>query len=85
MTDLGVDLIFEVEDQGPGISAEEEARMFDKGVTSKTDSGHGIGLYLVRQFVERWGGSITVENLAPCGSRFTLYLPKQPLDPEGAG
>jgi two-component system CitB family sensor kinase len=85
MTDLGLDLIFEVEDQGPGISAEEEARMFDKGVTSKTDSGHGIGLYLVRQFVERWGGSITVENLAPCGSRFTLYLPKQPLDPEGAG
>ncbi|WP_028671470.1 ATP-binding protein [Saccharospirillum impatiens] len=84
MTDLGLDLIFEVEDQGPGISAEEEARMFDKGVTSKTDSGHGFGLYLVRQFVERWGGSITVENLATGGSRFTLYLPKLPLNPTGA-
>ncbi|MEX0624369.1 MAG: ATP-binding protein, partial [Saccharospirillum sp.] len=84
MTDLGLDLIFEVEDQGPGISAEEEARMFEKGVTSKSGSGHGIGLYLVRQFVERWGGSITVENLAVGGSRFTLYLPKQPLNPVGA-
>lgn len=84
MMDLGLDLIFEVEDQGPGISAEEEARMFEKGVTSKTDSGHGFGLYLVRQFVERWGGSVTVENLAAGGSRFTLYLPKQPLNPVGA-
>lgn len=84
MTDLGLDLIFEVEDQGPGISTEEEARMFEKGVTSKPDSGHGFGLYLVRQFVERWGGSVTVENLAAGGSRFTLYLPKQPLNPAGA-
>jgi two-component system CitB family sensor kinase len=84
MTDLGLDLIFEVEDQGPGISFEEEARMFERGVTSKPENGHGIGLYLVRQFVERWGGSITVENLSPTGSRFTLYLPKQPLNPAGA-
>lgn len=76
MTDLGHDLIFEVEDQGPGIPDDQQERIFERGVTSKTETGHGIGLHLVRQFVHRWGGSVTVENLQTGGSRFTLYLPK---------
>ncbi|MFT6978873.1 MAG: two-component system CitB family sensor kinase [Marinobacter psychrophilus] len=79
MTDLGQDLIFEVEDQGPGIPLEVQNRMFEKGVTSKTGTHHGFGLHLVRQFLDSWGGSVTVENLkATGGSRFTLYLPKKP-------
>ncbi|PTY38290.1 histidine kinase [Saccharospirillum sp. MSK14-1] len=77
MTDLGHDLIFEVEDQGPGIPNEQRERIFEKGVTTKSDNNHGLGLHLVRSFVARWGGSITVEVLQT-GSRFTLYLPKQP-------
>ncbi|MDX1755291.1 MAG: sensor histidine kinase [Marinobacter sp.] len=85
MTDLGHDLIFEVEDQGPGIPDDQQERIFERGVTSKGESGHGIGLHLVRQFVQRWGGSITVENLQPTGSRFTLYLSKRPDDPKGSG
>lgn len=77
MTDLGNDLIFEVEDQGPGISPGEEERIFEKGVSSKQGDSHGIGLYLVRSFILRWGGSVTVDSLQPEGSRFTLYLPKR--------
>ncbi|MGO1463123.1 MAG: ATP-binding protein [Oleiphilaceae bacterium] len=77
MTDLGQDLIFEVEDQGPGISEEMQTRMFEKGETSKPGREHGFGLHLVRQFLDDWGGSITVENLSGAdGSRITLYLPK---------
>ncbi|BES72295.1 sensor histidine kinase [Marinobacter nanhaiticus D15-8W] len=78
MTDLGHDLIFEVEDQGPGIPPDQHERIFERGVTNKQDGDHGIGLYLVRQFVDRWGGSVTVESLQPSGSRFTLYLSKTP-------
>ncbi|MDV2078252.1 sensor histidine kinase [Marinobacter xestospongiae] len=78
MTDLGHDLIFEVDDQGPGIPDDQQQRIFERGVSSKPSEGHGIGLYLVRQFVNRWGGTITVENRQSGGSRFTLYLPKQP-------
>ncbi|MBZ0334048.1 sensor histidine kinase [Marinobacter sp. AL4B] len=80
MTDLGHELIFEVDDQGVGIGDNERERIFEKGVTSKHDTGkqHGYGLYLVRQFLDRWGGSITVESLPDAGSRFTLYLPKVP-------
>lgn len=78
MTDLGEDLIFEVEDQGAGIPEAERDRIFQKGVTTKAGEAHGYGLHLVSQFLNRWGGSITVENLASGGSRFTLYLPKRP-------
>ena len=77
MTDLGHELIFEVEDQGPGIPEESQQKIFEKGVTTKPGAEeHGYGLHLVRQFLNRWGGSITVENLPGVGSRFTLYLPK---------
>lgn len=77
MTDLGHDLIFEVGDQGPGIPDEQRERIFEKGVTTKSEANHGIGLHLVRSFVARWGGSVTLE-VQQSGSRFTLYLPKQP-------
>ena len=77
MTDLGHELIFEVEDQGPGIAPEVHHRIFEKGVTSKAGGEHGFGLHLVAQFLDVWGGSVTVENLSTSGgSRFTLYLPK---------
>lgn len=77
MTDLGHELIFEVEDQGPGIPEDSQQKIFEKGVTTKQGAEeHGYGLHLVRQFLNRWGGSIMVENLPGVGSRFTLYLPK---------
>jgi len=78
MTDLGQELIFEVEDQGPGIPEEAQQKIFEKGFSSKEGDEHGIGLHLVRLFLNRWGGSVTVENLHNGGSRFTLYLPKTP-------
>ncbi|MBQ0833109.1 sensor histidine kinase [Marinobacter sp.] len=79
MTDLGQELIFEVEDQGPGVAPEIQDQIFEKGITSKTGHEHGFGLHLVRQFLDSWGGSVTVENLSEAGgSRFTLYLPKNP-------
>jgi two-component system CitB family sensor kinase len=78
MTDLGNELIFEVEDQGPGISEEAQQKIFERGVSTKQGEEHGIGLHLVRQFLNRWGGSVTVENRPEGGSRFTLYLPKTP-------
>lgn len=77
MTDLGEELIFELEDQGPGVPAHARETIFRKGVSTKGDD-HGYGLHLVRQFLDRWGGSVTVEERPDGGSRFTLYLPKQP-------
>ncbi len=77
MTDLGHELIFEVQDQGPGIPEDARQRIFEKGVSTKPGAEHGYGLHLVRQFLNHWGGSITVDDLPGEGSRFTLYLPKK--------
>ena len=76
MTDLGNDLIFEIEDQGAGVSSDQQQRIFEKGVTSKTGSGHGIGLYLVKRLLDDLGGTLTLEPADNSGSRFIVYIPK---------
>ena len=76
MTDLGHDLIFEVEDQGPGLSTDQKQTIFAKGHSSKAEQGHGYGLHLVRQFVMQLHGSISIENADIGGSRFSIYIPK---------
>jgi len=81
MTDLGEELIFEVQDEGHGVPESAQRKIFERGVSTKGDD-HGIGLHLVQQFLNHWGGSITIENLAEGGSRFTLYLPKNPDAPD---
>ena len=76
MTDLGNDLIFEIEDQGAGITLEEQGRIFKRGVSSKEEPGHGIGLHLVNQQLGRIGATVTIEPGDTGGSRFTVYIPK---------
>ncbi|SHO54758.1 ATP-binding protein [Vibrio quintilis] len=79
MTDLGHELILEVEDEGPGISEMQQQRIFDHGYTTKNQPGHGIGLHLVKTLVTRFQGLITIESpvAGAQGSRFTVYLPKE--------
>jgi two-component system CitB family sensor kinase len=79
MTDLGDDLIFDVVDQGGGLSVEAQSKIFDKGYSSKNDSNHGLGLYLVMDYVTKHGGNIEVQSTLGTGSRFTLYLPKRAM------
>ncbi|WP_417526734.1 ATP-binding protein [Marinomonas shanghaiensis] len=77
MTDLGNDLIFEIEDQGAGIPVEEQARIFERGVSTKGEPNRGIGLHLVNQLLTRMGATIIIEPADLCGSRFTVYIPKK--------
>jgi signal transduction histidine kinase len=71
----------EVADQGIGISAEAQARLFEPFYrapnVSQQSSGFGIGLYLVRELVARHGGRIDVESAEGAGSRFRVVLPRQ--------
>lgn len=70
-----------VSDQGPGIPAEQQARLFepfyrvDSGLGRRTQ-GVGLGLFLVKAIVEGHGGHIWVESAPGKGStfRFTLTL-----------
>jgi two-component system CitB family sensor kinase len=76
MSDYGDDLIFEIDDNGKGISDEDKRIIFDKGVSSKIEEGHGYGLYLVSCILKELHGEMTLRNLDVGGSRAIVYLPK---------
>jgi two-component system sensor histidine kinase KdpD len=66
-----------VSDEGPGISAEVRGRIFEKfnrGHAPRS-GGLGLGLSIVRGFMNAQGGDVTVEAPAGGGARFKLSLP----------
>ena len=64
----------DVSDTGPGIPEEMRARLFKPFQTTKRE-GHGIGLALVKRFVDNFGGSVTVYSELGKGTTFHLKLP----------
>jgi Signal transduction histidine kinase regulating citrate/malate metabolism len=76
MTDVGNELIFEVEDSGSGISEDQQKSIFDEGFTTKTGTGRGIGLQLVQKNLIQLEGHLTVGESSLGGARFTAYIPK---------
>jgi PAS domain S-box-containing protein len=65
-----------IQDNGSGIPDENLKRVFDPFFTTKgPDQGEGLGLYIVRQIVTRYGGEITVENADTGGTRFDILFP----------
>jgi signal transduction histidine kinase/CheY-like chemotaxis protein len=67
-------------DQGIGIAPEDQETIFEEfsqvdGSPGREQQGTGLGLALVRRFVELHGGSITVESAVGLGSTFTVTLP----------
>ncbi len=76
LTDLGPDLIIEVEDSGPGVSAKIADNIFDSGITTKSGRGRGTGLALVKQATEMLDGEVTFSGGELGGALFTVILPK---------
>lgn len=69
-----------VRDTGPGISEEEQPRVFQRfyrGAEYAEEEGVGIGLYLVRQIAEGQGGYVKVRSQVGSGSTFSLFLPRK--------
>jgi two-component system cit operon sensor histidine kinase CitA len=69
------ELVIEVADTGGGIDASLRDAIFEKGVTSKKQGDHGLGLHLVASYVSQAGGSIEVSDNTPSGTIFTLFIP----------
>lgn len=79
--DAGAYWEFVVADNGPGIPAAQQSRiwgLFDTLEPAGTGGGTGIGLAVVRQLVEAQGGSIRVESQPGAGAAFRWQWPKQP-------
>jgi Histidine kinase-, DNA gyrase B-, and HSP90-like ATPase/His Kinase A (phospho-acceptor) domain len=67
-----------VADQGPGLSEEQQARVFEKFERlgrSGEDGGSGLGLYISRRLARAMGGDLTVESAPGQGARFILEVP----------
>lgn len=65
-----------VTDNGPGMSPERLARIFEPYFTTKPPGrGTGLGLPVVRQIVESYGSELRVESAPGAGSSFTFELP----------
>jgi two-component system sensor histidine kinase KdpD len=66
-----------VSDTGPGLPAEAAGRIFDKFFRGRPDraGGLGLGLSIVRGFVEAHGGRVEARNQPEGGARFAIYLP----------
>jgi PAS domain S-box-containing protein len=75
----GPSLRVEVEDTGPGISADELGKLFRHFEQTKTGqqtgTGTGLGLAISREFVRLMGGDITVGSQVGRGSVFVIHLP----------
>ncbi|MFD2886561.1 hybrid sensor histidine kinase/response regulator transcription factor [Chitinophaga cymbidii] len=76
----GEDITIIVRDSGCGIDEADHANIFSKFQRSTSErpqkAGFGIGLYLVRHFIESHQGAVTVSSKLNEGSAFTIVLPK---------
>lgn len=79
--------IIEVSDQGPGIPQEHMTNIFEAFWQSeagkKVAGGTGVGLYLCKQIVKAFGGSITCQS-APGETTFSISLPTHHAETEGS-
>ena len=70
----GLDIVIRVADNGPGISADNLAKIREPLYTTKS-FGTGLGLPAVEKILEQHGGHLEVSSVAGKGSQFDIHLP----------
>ena len=70
--------VFSVKDDGPGISPEDQEKIFDRyyrGDASRTEQGTGLGLSMVKKIAELHGARVELESEIGSGSEFRILFP----------
>lgn len=78
-------LVGEISDNGPGIEKEMQKHIFNKfyqGDSSRRSEGNGLGLALVKNILDRCGGSVQVRSQPGQGACFQVRLPAGEPGPE---
>lgn len=70
-------LTINVRDRGPGIPEEKREMIFEQGFTTKGSPSRGLGLYLVKRYVDLAGGTIFLRCLEEGGAEFNICIPKK--------
>jgi signal transduction histidine kinase len=75
------DVVFEIEDSGPGIKNGDLPQLFKSHFTTKGARGVGMGLYISRQIIKGHGGTLDLRTREGQGTTFVIRLKKyhQPL------
>jgi signal transduction histidine kinase len=75
--EVGGSVVFSVADTGPGMSAEDQRRVFDRFFQARDGDlrGVGLGLTITKGIVEAHGGSIWLESTVGKGSTFYFSVP----------
>ena len=81
---IGDVVITTVADNGPGITAGAQDRIFEAFYTTDEGVGHGLGLAIAERILELHGGSITAQGRPGGGSTFAISVPASP-GPHGDG
>lgn len=71
-------VIFSIKDNGIGISEEFQKRIFKKferGVSTRSYGGLGLGLYIVQEIIKSHGGTVTLQSSPGKGSEFIFQIP----------
>ncbi|WP_156816937.1 ATP-binding protein [Salsuginibacillus kocurii] len=76
-TDLGPDLVFDIEDNGPGVPPEKLDMIYEKGYTTKPSTNSGIGLSIVQNNLTSLDGELYVSESPLGGAHFTIIIPKR--------
>jgi signal transduction histidine kinase len=83
------EVVVSVTDQGVGIPADEQERIFDRFYRSAASEGvprgGGIGLTIARRFTELHGGRIWVDSTPGRGSTFSFSIPATELVADDVG
>ncbi|WP_245276348.1 sensor histidine kinase [Methylocapsa aurea] len=77
---IGEQFELTIEDTGPGIAPEDQARIFEAfqqgdDTSTRQKGGTGLGLSISKRFIEMHGGSIKVASAPGAGSIFSIVLP----------
>ncbi|EKN67897.1 sensor histidine kinase [Schinkia azotoformans] len=80
ITDIGDDLLIEVEDSGPGIEDYMISSIFKRGFSTKEGGNRGYGLARVKELVEDLNGTLAIERGDWEGALFIIAIPKERLE-----
>jgi signal transduction histidine kinase len=79
-------VVCEIQDEGPGLSREDQAKLFQRGVRlgavpTGGEPSTGYGLAVAKELIDKLGGEIWCESELGQGARFCFRLPMAPADP----
>lgn len=79
----GDNAVIAVSDTGPGVSAEDQAHIFERfwradPARTRNTGGSGLGLAIVASLVDAHGGSIAIESTVGAGATFRVRIPLKP-------